>query len=50
MNYEDRDVTLDPRAVRELVGRYHSRSTPTFVIDEEVVIGFDKQRLDQLLG
>jgi hypothetical protein len=35
--------------VRELVSTYHSRSTPTIVIGETVVIGFDRERLDQLL-
>jgi glutaredoxin len=43
-------VTADPSAVRELVGTYKSRSTPTIVVDDEVMIGFDPQRLDQLLA
>ena len=28
----------------------NSQSTPTTVIDGEVVIGFDKQKIDALLG
>jgi glutaredoxin len=35
--------------VRELVGKYNSRSTPTIVVGEQVMIGFDPQRLEQLL-
>jgi glutaredoxin len=36
-------------AVRDLVYKYGSRSTPTTVIDDEVIVGFDPERLDQLL-
>jgi glutaredoxin len=32
------------------VETYQSRSTPTLVIGEEVMIGFDPERLDQLLA
>jgi hypothetical protein len=31
------------------VRTYNSRSTPTFVVGDQVVIGFDRERLDQLL-
>ncbi len=36
-------------AVRDLVYKYGSRSTPTTVIDDEVIVGFDPERLDKLL-
>jgi len=32
------------------VDKYQSRSTPTLVIGDEVMIGFDPERLDQLLA
>jgi hypothetical protein len=35
--------------VRELVGKYDSRSTPTIVVGEEVMIGFDPDRLDKMI-
>ena len=38
-----------PLAVRDLVYKYGSRSTPTTVVDDEVIVGFDPERLDQLL-
>jgi len=31
------------------VGTYHSRGTPTIVIDGEVIIGFNRARIDQLI-
>ncbi len=45
--FEDRDVSRDARAIEELVYKYQSRATPTVVIGEEVIIGFDKERIDQ---
>ncbi len=50
MPFEDRDVTRDRQALRDLIGKYGSNTTPTFVVDEEVVVGFDTRRLDELLG
>ena len=50
VQFEDRDVTRDRQALRDLIGKYGSQTTPTFVIDEQVVVGFDTRRLDELLG
>jgi thioredoxin-related protein len=43
-------VSQDASAVEDLVHKYKSRSTPTLVIGEEVMIGFDPGRLAQLLA
>jgi len=48
--FEERDITSDPEALRELTEKYGSRSTPTLVIGDEVMIGFDPERLDEILG
>jgi len=48
--YEERDISQDPKAVEDLIHTYHSRSTPTLVIGEEVMIGFDPDRLEELLA
>lgn len=45
----ERDVTTDPQAVYDLVETCQSRSTPTIIVGDEVVIGFDPDRLAQLL-
>ena len=47
--YEERSVENDENVVRELQEKYNSRSTPTVIIDDEVVIGFDPERIDELL-
>ena len=46
----ERDITTDPAAVQDLTERYGSHSTPTLVIGEEVMIGFNPERLDEILG
>ena len=52
--FEERDITRDDAAVQDLVQKYKSRSTPTLIIgapsSEEVMIGFDPERLGELLG
>ncbi len=47
IEFEDRDVSRDERAVEELVYKYLSRATPTVVIGDEVIIGFNRERIDQ---
>jgi hypothetical protein len=36
--------------VRELVEKYQSRSTPTIIVGEEIMIGFDPERLEKMLA
>jgi glutaredoxin len=45
-----KDVTADQAAVFDLVRKYNSRSTPTIVVGEQVMIGFDPERLEQMLA
>jgi glutaredoxin len=47
--YEERIVEDDEEVVRELKEKYNSRSTPTVVIGDEVLVGFDPERIDELL-
>ena len=53
ITFEERDVSADVAARREMIDDHDSTETPTlvFVSDEayEVVVGFDPVRLDQLL-
>jgi glutaredoxin len=48
--FVERDISLDAGAVKELMENYGSHSTPTLVIGEEVMIGFNPARLDEILG
>jgi glutaredoxin-like YruB-family protein len=49
LEFEERDLSLDPEAVTDLVEKYESRSTPTLVIDDQVMIGFDPDQIEELL-
>ncbi len=42
-------MTRDPAALEELVEVHRSRMTPTLVIGDRVILGFDRQELDELL-
>lgn len=50
VEYEERDVTQDQSAVEEMMQKYGSHSTPTVVIGEQVLVGFNPERLDKILG
>lgn len=49
ISFTERNVGTDPEALRELIN-LGSQGTPTTLIDEQVVIGFDRERLNHLLG
>jgi len=49
VEFEYRDVQADPAALRELAA-LRSQSTPTIVVGEEVMIGFDPERLASMLA
>ena len=50
VEFEERSIDSGAAAARELTQKYKSQSTPTVVIGEEVLIGYDPERLVQLLG
>lgn len=51
--FQEHDISVDLEARRVMTGQYDSAETPTLVIiigdTEEVVVGFDPVRLDELL-
>lgn len=47
--FTDKNVRADREALEELLA-IGSRATPTTVIDGEVIIGFDVERISELLG
>lgn len=52
--FEERNISADREAYRAMIEKYESEETPTLVVisgdAEEVIIGFDPARLDQLLA
>ena len=49
MVFTDKNVREDPAAMAELQ-KMGYRATPVTVIDGEVVVGFDRGKLERLLG
>ncbi len=48
--YTEYDVAKDPARARELVEKSGTMVVPVITIDGEVVIGFDKAKMDTLLA
>ena len=48
VSFTERDVSSDEQALAELE-RLGYRTTPVTLNDDEVVIGFDQERLEELL-
>ena len=48
--YADHDVTVDPQRRQEAVEKSGQMGVPVIVVNGEVVIGFDEDRLRELLG
>ena len=49
MDFTIRNVADDPMALQELLS-LGLRATPVFRVGEEIVIGFDRGKLERLLG
>lgn len=49
IDFTEKNIRTDLDAMQEMV-EINSQSTPTTVIDGEVIIGFDKERISEKLG
>jgi len=49
VEFEERCIDSESSAARELTQTFRSQSTPTVVIGDHVLIGYDPDRLVQLL-
>jgi glutaredoxin 3 len=47
--FEEHDVSTDKIAVFTLVRQYQSQSTPTLVIGDQVLIGFEPEKIEAAL-
>ena len=50
MKYHDIDVSKDPKIAEELVRRTGQTGVPQAEINGQMVVGFDKPKIDRLLG
>lgn len=50
IEYTEHNVAEDQDKAKEAVEKSGQMGVPVITVDEEVIIGFDKDKLDQLLG
>ena len=50
ISYQDIDIAGDHNSAQEMIRLSGQMGVPVVVIGEEVVLGFDKNRIDSLLG
>jgi glutaredoxin-like YruB-family protein len=50
VSYKEKDIKADPSAFQELTKKHGSYSTPTVVINGEVIIGFELEKMKQALS
>ena len=48
--YEEKDVTMDMDAQEEMIEKSGQMGVPVIDIDGDIVIGFDKEKIDELLN
>jgi glutaredoxin 3 len=50
IQYEERNVARDRQALRELVEMHGSQITPTILVGDNRLVGFNEKELARLLG
>lgn len=48
--FEDKDVSVDFEAMDEMIERTGATSTPVVMVNGEVVLGWERDKLTRLLG
>lgn len=48
--FEDIDVSADPAKAREMIQKSGQRGVPVIDIDGNIVVGFDRRRIDELIS
>ena len=49
VRYEDLDVSMDRNAATEMISKSGQRGVPVIEIDGNIIVGFDKDRIDSLI-
>ncbi len=50
LEYEEKDVAMDETAREEMLSKSGQMGVPVIEVGEEIIVGFDQQRLGQVLG
>lgn len=49
ISFEDIDVSKDEKELQKMIKDSGQMAVPVLNIDEEIIIGFDKEKIDKLL-
>ena len=49
-SFKDIDVSIDEKAIDEIIKKTGQMGVPVVEIDNEIIIGFDKKRINELLS
>jgi glutaredoxin len=50
VSFQEKDIRSDPEFLRELVEELKSRTTPTLVVGEKILMGFDPDKFLDAIG
>jgi glutaredoxin 3 len=50
IKYEEINVATDKEGLEEMVRKTDQMSVPVLIIDDRIVIGFDRKKISELLG
>ncbi len=48
--FEERDICANPEYFRVLTEELDSRTTPTLVLEDKIIVGFDRDEYERVLG
>lgn len=49
-DFEDFDVSQDSQKLKEMVRKSGQMGVPVIEIDGQIIVGFDKEKIDKILG
>lgn len=49
-DFEELDVSINEEAAREMIEKSHQMGVPVIEIDGNIIVGFDKKKIDEILG
>jgi glutaredoxin 3 len=50
INFEEFDVSQDEEAQKEMINKTGQMGVPVVMIDDEVIVGFDKDKISKILN
>ena len=50
INFQEHNVAADRNAAKEMIEKSKQLGVPTIIIDDKVVVGFNRAKLDELLA